>query len=244
MGNQVFISYSKKDSHFLDELRVHLSYLEREYKFEIWEDSKIRAGDDWRNEIYEAIEKTSIAVLLVSANFIASDFINSEELPALLEIAENKGAKIFSVILSHCMFSDIDAIAKLQSLNPPNQPVIEMDTAARDAFYMKVTQEIKKGLITQISPSQLKKKPKKLITNLELAFFKVRVVKLLYKNPQKMTISNMQKELAIEKRKILVQIIQELITEEMLLKEKEISGVCYFLSAKGIKVCSSYITNN
>lgn len=242
MGNQVFISYSKKDSHFLDELRVHLSYLEREYKFEIWEDSKIQAGDDWRNEIYEAIEKTSIAVLLVSANFIASDFINSEELPALLEIAENKGAKIFSVILSHCMFSDIESIAKLQSLNPPNQPVIEMNTAKRDAFYMKVTQQIKKVLVDQYSASKIKKRPVKELSNLELALLKVNVVQLLYKSGKNWTISNIQKELAIEKRKILVQIIQELITEEMLLKEKEISGVCYFLSAKGIKVCSSYIT--
>ncbi len=241
MGNQVFISYSKKDSHFLDELRVHLSYLEREYKFEIWEDSKIQAGDDWRKEIYDAIEKTSIAILLVSANFIASDFINSEELPALLEIAENKGTKIFSVILSHCMFSDIDSIARLQSLNPPNQPVIEMNTAERDAFYMKVTQQIKKVLVAQRSLPKIKKKTVKELSNLELAFLKINVVHLLYKGAKSMTISDIQKTLEIEKRKILVQIIKELITEEILLKEKDISGVCYFLSVKGIKVCSSYI---
>ncbi|WP_010523066.1 toll/interleukin-1 receptor domain-containing protein [Aquimarina agarivorans] len=241
MSNSVFISYSKKDIHFLEALRVHLSYLEREYDFEIWEDSKIEAGDDWRKEIYEAIAKTSIGILMVSANFIASDFITNEELPALLAIAEKKGAKIFSIIISHCMFTNIAPIAKLQSLNPPTQPVVGMNVAEKDAFFLKVTQEVKRALESTENQKFANKKSVGMASGLAQSFIKVFVVQLLFTNTEGLTISDIQKRLLLEKRKYLVQVIQELIAEEMLLKKKIANRVCYYLSDQGATVCSKYI---
>ncbi len=55
------------------------------------EPTKIKAGDKWKEKIERALEKSAIAILLISADFLASDFIVDNELPPLLKSAEGKG---------------------------------------------------------------------------------------------------------------------------------------------------------
>jgi TIR domain-containing protein len=97
--NQVFISYSHKDSKWLSRLKTHLSPFERNDTIHVWEDTKIKTGRDWRQEIEQALEKTKIAVLMISADFLASDFIMDNELPSLFEAARENGAIIMPIIL-------------------------------------------------------------------------------------------------------------------------------------------------
>jgi len=87
----VFVSYSHKDSAFLTRLQVHLRPLEREGLVELWDDTRLAAGDRWRAAIEEALSRASVAVLLVTADFMASDFIVSDELPQLLTNARERG---------------------------------------------------------------------------------------------------------------------------------------------------------
>ena len=52
---------------------------------EAWADSKIDVGDDWETKIQEAMAQASIAVLLITHNFLTSDYIMTKEVPFLLE---------------------------------------------------------------------------------------------------------------------------------------------------------------
>jgi hypothetical protein len=92
----VFISYSHKDRKYLERLQVHLTDLARKGVIDLWSDTKITPGANWREEVRSAIEAAAIAVLLVSADFLASQFIAENELPPLLKSAKKQGVLLSS----------------------------------------------------------------------------------------------------------------------------------------------------
>ena len=77
--DQVFLCYSHHDASWLDRLQVHLKPLEREGLVDLWSDRRIEIGDPWRKEIEAALARARVALLLVSGDFIASDFIQEVE---------------------------------------------------------------------------------------------------------------------------------------------------------------------
>ena len=79
----VFVSYSHKDLRWLERLQVHLAPYVRRGDVTLWDDTKIQPGDLWQPAIQNAIERAAAFVLLVSADFLASEFIVSKELPRL-----------------------------------------------------------------------------------------------------------------------------------------------------------------
>ena len=98
----VFISYSHKDEDWKDRLVTHLGVLQREALLDLWDDRRIGAGEDWYLEIQNAMNAASVAVLMVSANFLTSNFILQEEVPRLLERRDGEGMRIFPVIIRPC----------------------------------------------------------------------------------------------------------------------------------------------
>ena len=101
----VFVSYSHFDREYLDRLLVHLKPLEKDGVIDLWVDTRLRAGDRWKKEIEKALSRSTVALLLVSADFLASDFITDNELPPLLRNAEEKGTRIIPLILKPCRFT-------------------------------------------------------------------------------------------------------------------------------------------
>lgn len=76
----VFLSYAHEDRKW-DQLLTFLAPWIRDKRVDLWDDSRIKLGDNWQAEIHKAIEEAAVAVLLVTKDFLASDFITKQELP-------------------------------------------------------------------------------------------------------------------------------------------------------------------
>ncbi len=144
--NRVFISYSHNDSEWLKRLKTHFKPFERTAVIQVWDDTKIGTGDDWRQSIEDALKTTKVAVLLVSPNFLASDFIANEELPHLLEAAKNEGAIIMPIILKPCGFARIPSISKFQAVNSPSRTLVEMSEGDQERFLLKLIEDVLSSL--------------------------------------------------------------------------------------------------
>jgi hypothetical protein len=139
---KVFISYSHADKEWLDRLKRHLKPLVRE-GLDCWDDTHIRPGDDWKQEIRNALDTAQVAVLLISANFFASDFIDETELPPLLDAAKAKGVRILPVILSASQFDWNSRLTRFQAVNPPNRPLAKMPSADQEDVFNYLAQTIR-----------------------------------------------------------------------------------------------------
>ena len=141
LRTDVFVSYSHKDVRWLNRLQVHLKPLTREGKVEIWNDTLLQSGTKWQETIRHALTRAKVAVLLVTADFMASDFIAYDELPTLLVAAETEGAIILPVIISPSWFEKT-SLARFQAVNPPSKPLIRMSKARQEEVWLKVAEEI------------------------------------------------------------------------------------------------------
>lgn len=138
----VFVSYSHIDKEYLSRFRVHTKPLERKGVVDIWADTEIKVGEKWKETIEQALSNAVIAVLMVSADFLASDFIVDNELPPLLEAAEKEGTKILPVIIKPCRFAREPHLAKFQALNAPENPLLLMPEIEQEVLWDKLAYEI------------------------------------------------------------------------------------------------------
>lgn len=141
-GNSVFISYSHTDEQYLRRLLVHLRPLDRQGMINVWSDQRIEVGDPWREKIEEALEGARIAVLLISADFLASDFIVNDELPPLLAKAQGHGTRVLPVIIKACRFVRDPQLSKFQAANNPKNPLAGMAEHEQEVVYDRVAEAI------------------------------------------------------------------------------------------------------
>ena len=102
----------------------------------------MRTGDDWLAEITKALQATRVGVLLVSQNFLASDFITTKEIPALLDNVKTEGGKIMSVILRQTPIKLHPVLKNYQAANPPEKPLNTLTEPEKDAVYAKLLEDI------------------------------------------------------------------------------------------------------
>ncbi len=139
---KVFISYSRKDEALKNMLLEHLRVLERFRGVKVWTDAEIPPGGMWREEIDRAMATTDVALLLVSAAFLASDFIQTAELPELLKRQTRKGLVVIPVILRECSWEDNPAIKPFQVLPKGAEPIAKHSGHKRDVALKQVASAI------------------------------------------------------------------------------------------------------
>ncbi|MCL5742300.1 MAG: TIR domain-containing protein, partial [Acidobacteria bacterium] len=136
---KVFISYSSRDARQHDELTVRLKPLRSEGLVETWSDRCLVAGEEWDKTIRRELEEADVIVLLWSAQFEASDYIQGVEVKRAVERAKAGEAAVVSVILEKCGW-ERTTVAKYQVLPPKGRPVRDRKPI-RDAWY-----EVQEGL--------------------------------------------------------------------------------------------------
>jgi hypothetical protein len=143
---RVFVSYSHGDTEVLQRLKVHIAPLERTADVDFWSDERIAPGADWRAEIRAAIECCNYVLLLVSARFLASEFIATNELPPILEQAEQRAVPVVSLIVGHCRFVRTPELARYQAINRPEEPYDSMDGNRRDQVLDQLVAQMEQAL--------------------------------------------------------------------------------------------------
>jgi predicted ATPase/class 3 adenylate cyclase len=149
MRDKVFISYSHKDQEWLARLQTMLRPLVRMEEVRPWADTMIPPGASWRQEIEQALATARVGVLLVSPNFLASDFIAEVELPSLLAAAAEEGLQVCWVLASACLH-ETSGLDGFQAAHDISRPLDSLTPSELNAALAGIAREIKRLATTEV----------------------------------------------------------------------------------------------
>lgn len=167
----LFLSYATQDHHYKDEIKKTLSKLERDGKIKLWVDEKnLRAGDFFDESIEKAIQSSDMFLLLLSRDFWASDYIQTYELPLILELSKNKKLPIIPIVLydnydleGYSELNDINGLPRDISGNKRLKPIVDFRPEHRaynviQAELIKIIDSLDKDILPliQLSKESLK----------------------------------------------------------------------------------------
>ena len=123
---KVFISYAHADQELHKKLIDHLRSLKHSEKILIWQDKEIPLGVNWKDQINIHLDEAHLILLLVSANFIASDYCWNKEVQAALERHKAGTVRVVPIILKPVHWQDTP-LGQLQALPTEAKPVSQWD---------------------------------------------------------------------------------------------------------------------
>jgi len=136
---KIFISYSHKDDALKNLLVDHLKTRQRLMNFSFWADNQLQAGSDWYATIFGQLSSANIVVLLISTNFINSQFCYEKEMSAAMAMHDSGRAIVIPVLLYPCNCSG-HAFYKLQTIPDNPKTIDEWDN--KDRACINVTENI------------------------------------------------------------------------------------------------------
>ncbi|HWA73289.1 MAG TPA: toll/interleukin-1 receptor domain-containing protein [Polyangiaceae bacterium] len=138
----VFLSYSHLDEVWQRRLQPYLGALERAEVIEAWDDRKIDGGANWFQEISQALARADVAVLLISANFLSSDFCLKEEVPYLLERRNREGLLVVPVLLQQCPWRQFSWLRELQMMPRDGRCLADFSERGREDLVFQELAEL------------------------------------------------------------------------------------------------------
>src|SRR5215471_365061 len=152
----VFVSYSHRDQEALERLKTFVRPLERDGLIGYWDDTRIEAGHDWEADILTALGQARVAVLLISQNFLASDFIAQEEIPRILAREHADDLLVIPVFVSPSMvasqtFPFVDAsgqerrdtLTRFQGVGTPDKTLSDLSWSEGERQYAQFGQRLR-----------------------------------------------------------------------------------------------------
>jgi len=153
MNLKLFISYSHRDTFYIEEFKKHIAPLEKDGSIEVWYDRSIIPGEDFQQKIDHNLEDSDIVCLFISADYIKSESCTSEKMRTL-ELKKQKGVSILSIILSPCGWKDVRDISGLLSLPTDGKPVSDFND--KNTAWQDVYSGLKKIIQSKMMLKQLK----------------------------------------------------------------------------------------
>ncbi len=151
---EIFFSYTHADETWREKIEVFLSTLKRERLIRTWHDRNILAGDEWASQIKAHLDVAPIILLLVSQNFIDSDYCWSVELKEAMKLHNASKARVIPIIIRPCDWKSTPKstpFTKLQALPKDGKPIVTWSN--EDEALLDVARGIRRVV------DDLKKKP-------------------------------------------------------------------------------------
>ena len=156
---EIFYSYARKDERLKKELEIHLGHLKQEGLITGWYDREIHAGAEWASEIDSHLNSAHIILLLVSSDFVASEYCYGVEMKRALKRHESQDARVIPIILRPTDWEGAP-FSKLQVLPKDGQAVTE--SANRDRAFLDIARGIRRvvdELNAQVAESTSTQRP-------------------------------------------------------------------------------------
>jgi TIR domain/CHAT domain len=139
----VFIAYSRKDDDLRSKLVTHLSLLKRQGKIAAWYDGDIEIGSEWEVQLQDRLDSSPIILLLISADFLASEYCYETEMKRAIERHQAKTALVIPILLRPCDWQG-SPFSALQGLPKDLKPVTLWSD--QDSAFLDIAQGIRKAL--------------------------------------------------------------------------------------------------
>lgn len=143
---RLLISFSPEDYQLKEQLVRHLQVLVRFGRIEVWAADGVRPGDDWRQEFDAALDRTDVALLLMSASFMASEFLQDVEVPRLFQRHEHGGLMIIPVLLRSCLWQAHPWLGGLEPLPTSKRAIASLQEDDRDRALTEVAAEVEQRI--------------------------------------------------------------------------------------------------
>lgn len=149
---EIFFSYAHEDEELRDQLAKHLKLMERQGLIESWYDREITGGQEWQGQIDQHLESADVILLLISSDFIASDYCSDIEMKRAMERHAEGKARVIPVILRDADWKEAP-FGKLQAYPKNAQPITSWDN--RDEAFAHVARGIR-GIVSEINSKKHK----------------------------------------------------------------------------------------
>ena len=156
---KAFISYSHRDSHYLERLQVHLAQARRDSLISEWTDQKIDAGSNLNDNISEALASSEIFLALVSPDYIASNYCYEKEFQTALQLQDEGKLIIVPIIIEPCEWQKTP-FGRLKAIPKDGKPISEYTN--QNVAFLNVVDELRRlTKNVSLSSSLMAKQPQK-----------------------------------------------------------------------------------
>ena len=142
LAQNIFISYAHEDVEWAQKIQKSLSMVARKNGSKIWIDRMLRTGDYWEQGIYSEIEQATIAILVMSNDFLNSEFILKNELPRIFAEKERRYLRVFPIMARSCPYDLHENLAKFQFFNDPERPLSSLQGWEVDKELTRLAREL------------------------------------------------------------------------------------------------------
>jgi molecular chaperone DnaK len=144
---KIFVSYAREDKEWVGKLQKAFSILRRRGIITLWADRSISTGDRWETVIFENIDSSAAAIILISKHFLDSEFILDSELPRMAAQKEARGLRLIPILVAHCPYQFLPELAQLQMFNDPEHPLDTLRDWEVDKELTRLVGEIARNLV-------------------------------------------------------------------------------------------------